>query len=116
MEIIDFGISQFHRIYKSGSAEVQNLAIRSPEVQFNYPYDYKIDIWSVGALWYFMKFGDYLVRYEYEPSDKQRIKNKIYSHIGSPVINPCLSFNPDKRPSAVELVKMLEEKYPETEL
>lgn len=110
VKIIDFGIAQFPRINKDMSDMVQNLTIRSPEVQFNRPYDHRIDMWSVGALWYFMRYADYLTSWEYTCSDKRRIENRII-HIEQP-IKRCLSIDPEGRPDPDVLIGLLDEEYP----
>ena len=48
VKVIDFGSSNF--IYDSSSSYIQSRSYRAPEVIMGCPYDYKIDIWSLGCI------------------------------------------------------------------
>lgn len=55
VKIIDFGTSC--EDFKTGFSYVQSRMYRSPEVLFGVPYDYSIDMWSLGCILFEMVNG-----------------------------------------------------------
>lgn len=114
-KIIDFGISEFHNMNRERNWQIQTLAFRAPEIVLidDYPeYDQKIDIWSLGALYYFIRKREYLVYEEYDERDIGELKLKI-SSLDCPIFKSCLSFDPNRRPTVYTIIGLLEDSYPE---
>lgn len=116
--ISDFGISKY--IFNNTNMEtlgktIQDPFYTAPECVLDNPYDYKIDIWSLGCILYELLTktklietkGDY---YETRLSstDEEYIEGRIelvYNPEARELLQLLLSQNPSERPSARELLR-----------
>ena len=114
-KLCDFGLSR--------QTELQCKSILgtpgyiAPEIMqlskgINVPYTNKIDIWSLGAMLYFMTYGIDVFQYPLNTQDKVYKhgivdfpnNSSIYLQINE-MIKKCMNIKPDKRPSAFDIIQ-----------
>ena len=87
--ICDFGLSKEIKSLKKlkFSNEIQTIWYRSPEISLKMDFDYKIDIWSLGCIFYEMIFNKVL----FISSDNIIHITNIYNLLGYPKNSEILS-------------------------
>ncbi|CAF3519336.1 unnamed protein product [Adineta steineri] len=104
MKVIDFGIAQDELAGYSGNQRVAGSHPYSAPECFHgrIPITSKADIWSVGAILYFMTYGK---RPEYETPQPPVGVSPTRSSLVQDVLNRCLQRNPNRRPDHRWLVQ-----------
>lgn len=108
-KIIDFGLSVLRSCGDISNHNGQSVTIRAPEVHYGGICDYKIDIWSIGAIYYILKYQKLLTKNE-RSFNQERLKNKV-SSVECPVFKSCLSLDPKGRPTIHKLIEKLNTNY-----
>lgn len=94
--LIDFGCAVTYASKRDYlSCHVGSLLTRAPEMLLGKPYTSKIDIWSMGLVFYMMKNqGNYL----YTGDTKEKLLEKIDKiNVKDTLISSCLMINPEDR-------------------
>lgn len=75
-KIIDFGLSQVITPLSKTKETYGSLVYCSPEILLNIPYNFKVDIWSLGVIAYYLEYGYYPFNIKGNERD-QETSNKI---------------------------------------
>lgn len=117
-KIIDFGSVIIRKLTElQPTSKIQTISVRAPEVHTKkYPVTYKVDIWSVGSIYYQILHKQYPIDIYKEwnqfGGDPHKIiglvKDKI-NMFNIPILKKCLEIVPNNRPDVEELIGALRE-------
>lgn len=62
VKLADFGLAKYDFFKEDKSSNVVTLWYRAPEVLLNLPYNYKIDVWSLGCIYYELLYKQVLFK------------------------------------------------------
>jgi negative regulator of PHO system len=110
VKIADFGLAVNHQLNKNLSTNVVSLWYRAPEIILNQDYDEKIDIWSLGCIYYELLTNKILFKGT-EETQLHIILGKLFK-IELPlenceVINLMIKINPSMRIDIYNLRSLL---------
>jgi serine/threonine protein kinase len=110
VKIADFGLAINHQLNKNLSYNVVSLWYRAPEIILNQTYDEKVDIWSLGCIYYELVTNRILFKGT-EDTQLQVIIDKLFK-IELPIenckiINLMIKINPSLRINAYNLINIL---------
>ena len=111
----DFGLADFYN--KDGKYQTKYCGtpgFMAPEMINNEPYDYKVDVYSLGVLLYLIITG--LYPYESESTEEdiknlstnnieKSLRDNNFSNEGIDFIKQCLAIDPNKRLSSKEALR-----------
>ena len=92
IKVIDFGLSRILGKFEKSNDPYGSLCFKAPELILHNPYDFKVDVWAIGATIFYLVYKEL----PYEKGSKEDIK---YAIIHEPIpfrknnfmINPSLS-------------------------
>ncbi len=97
VKLADFGLAQFNYYHKSRN--VVSLWYRAPEIMKNQNFDYLIDVWAIGCVWYEFLYKQVLYKGECEQHQLRLIKYKNINNL-------LLMIDPKERITSYNLVKL----------
>ena len=108
IKIIDLGVAITLPYGKQSSDPIGTLAYIAPEMYTHQPYSYKVDVWSIGILLYYLATGG-VVPFDDEKMDETIMGKKIvFTHQEYPE-----KYFGDKSKSLISLIDKTLEKNPE---
>ena len=115
IKIIDFGLSRVLGKNEYTINPYGSLCFKAPEIILERPYNFKVDIWSVGVTLYFLLYGNIPFNQNNSTKLKEQICNEkikldnnfddIKLELFVNIIDECLRKNIDMRPSCDEIIK-----------
>jgi len=78
--VIDYGLSI--KVNESKNFKIQSMWYRAPEIIFKVPYDFRIDLWSLGCIFYELYFGSAPFRAKTE----EDLLKEMYMKLGQPSV------------------------------
>ena len=108
IKIIDLGVAVTLPYGKQSSDPIGTLAYIAPEIYTHRPYSYKVDVWSIGILLYYLSTGG-VVPFDDEKMDEGVMGKKVvFTHQEYPE-----KYFGDKSKSLISLIDKTLEKNPE---
>ena len=108
IKIIDLGVAITLPFGKQSSDPIGTLAYISPEMFSRAPYSYKVDVWSIGVLLYWLTSGGALPFDDDKNDEHMMGKKVVYMHQEYPE-----KYFGDKSKSLINLIDKALEKNPE---
>ena len=115
IKLMDFGLSKIIGNSETTNEGYGTIAFIAPEILQRYPYNYKVDIWSLGVIMFYLVSGELPFVPNLKKVDeiilnickKDPYFSKKFNNINSDLINlikRCLEKKPEKRITIEEVI------------
>lgn len=91
VKLADFGLAKYDFFNEPKSFDVVSLWYRAPELLLNLPYNYKVDVWSLGCIYYELIAKEVLFKGQNNYDQLNLIYNKPY--FDNPLIDKMLKLS-----------------------